>query len=95
MVFPPQRSDGQILLIGPCPQGNLPIFSVIQTHPSCRFHLAVDFPGLRPSGYSPDLIDQEQEYQAKEPPHGNLCQLERDVPAMADNLRADLDQRLP
>ncbi len=30
-----------ILEIGPRLEGHLPIFSGIQTHPSCRFHLAV------------------------------------------------------
>ena len=49
----PQPSDGLILKIGPRLEGHLPRFSAIQTHPSSRFHLAIDFPGLRRSGYSP------------------------------------------
>ena len=42
-----QPSDGMILVTGPRLEDDLPRFFAIQTHPSCRFHLAVDFPGLR------------------------------------------------
>jgi hypothetical protein len=38
------------LEIGPLLEGHLPRFSAIQTQPCCRFHPAVDFPGLRRSG---------------------------------------------
>jgi hypothetical protein len=40
------------LEIGSRPEGQLPRFSAIQTHPSCRFDLAINFPGLRRSGSS-------------------------------------------
>jgi hypothetical protein len=43
----------------------------------------------------PQIIDQAQDFPKQVPRHGNLGQLERDVPAMADHLRADLDQLLP
>ncbi len=49
----PQPSDGLILETGSRPDGHLTRYSAIQTHPSCRFHIAVDFPGLRRSGSSP------------------------------------------
>ncbi len=55
-------SDGPILEIGPRLQGHLPNFSVIQTHPSCRFHLAVDCPGLRRSGSRSQIINQAQDF---------------------------------
>ncbi len=45
-----QPSDGLILEIGPRLEDHLPRFSAIQTHPSCRFHLAADFSGLRRRG---------------------------------------------
>ena len=37
-----QPSDGLILEIGPRLEGHLARFPAIQTHPSFRFHLAVD-----------------------------------------------------
>ena len=40
----PQPSDGLILEIGPRMEGDLPLFSAIQTYPSCRFHQARRFP---------------------------------------------------
>ena len=40
-VFPLQPSDGLILEISPRLEGHLARFAAIQTHPSCRFHLAV------------------------------------------------------
>ena len=49
----PQPSDGPILEIGSRPEGHLPRFSALQTHPSCRVLLAVDSLGLRRSGSSP------------------------------------------
>jgi hypothetical protein len=91
-VFPLQPSDGLILEISPRLEGHLPRFSAIQTHPSCRFHLAVDFPGLRRSGSSSQIIDQAQDFPERFSRHGNLGQLERDVPAMSDDFRADLDK---
>ncbi len=90
-----QPSDGLNLEIGPRLDGHLPIFSVIHTHPSCRFHLAVDFPGLRRSGSWSQILDQAQDCPEQFPRHRHLGQLERDVPAMADHLGTDLHQFLP
>ncbi len=73
----------------------LPRFSAIQTHPSCRFHLAVDFPGLRRSGSWSQIINQAQDFPEQFPRHRHLGQLERDVPAMADNFGSDLHQFPP
>jgi len=61
----------------------LPVFSVIQTHLSCRFYLAVDFLGLRRSGSWSQIINQARDFPEQFLRHGNLGQLERDVPAMA------------
>jgi len=52
-VPPLQPTDSVILEIGPQLEDHFPGFSAIQTNPSCRFHLAVDFPGLRRNGSSP------------------------------------------
>ena len=76
-------------------EGHSPRFSTIQTHPSCRFHLAVDFPGLRRSGSSSEFIDPPQDFPKQVPGHGDFGQMERDVPAMAHDLGAKLDQLLP
>ena len=93
-VSPLQPSDCQILAIGPRPEGHLTRYSAIQTDLSCRFHLAVDFPGLRRSGSSPQIIDQAQDFPEQFPRHRDLGQLERNVSAMADDFRTDLDQLL-
>ena len=90
----PQPSDGLILAIGPRPEGHLTRYSAIQTHPSCRFLLTVDFLGLRRNGSSPQIIDQAQDFPEQFPRHRDLGQLERNVSAMADDFRADLDQLL-
>ncbi len=58
----PQSSEGLILEIGPRLEGQLSIFSVIQTDPFCRVLLAVDFPGLRRSGSWSQIIDQAQDF---------------------------------
>ncbi len=87
----PQPSDGLNLEIGPRLEGHLSRFSTIQTHSSCRFHLAVDFLGLRRSGSWSQFIDPPQDFPKQVPGHGNLGQLEREVPAVADNLGPDLD----
>ncbi len=42
-----QPSDGLILEISPRLEDHLASFPAIQTHPSCRFHLTGDAPGLR------------------------------------------------
>ncbi len=78
-----------------CLEGHLSIFSVIETDPFCRVLLAVDFPGLRRSGSSPEIIDQAQDFPKQFPRHGNLGQLEGDIATMADDLGPDLDQLLP
>jgi hypothetical protein len=38
---------------GSRPDGHLTRYSAIQTHPSCRFHIAVDFPDLPVPGLRP------------------------------------------
>ncbi len=57
--------------------------------------MAVDFPGLRRSGSWSQVIDQTQDYPEQFPRHRHLGHLERDVAAVADDLRADLDELLP
>ncbi len=80
----PQPSDGLILEIDPRLEAHLASFPAIQTHPSCRFRLAVDVPGLRRSGSWSQLINQAQDLPEQLPLHGNLGQLERDVPPVFD-----------
>jgi hypothetical protein len=60
------------LEIGPRLQGHLPKFSAIQTHPSSRFHLAVDFPGLRRSGSRSQIINQAQDFPEQFARHRHL-----------------------
>ncbi len=84
-----------ILVIGPRFEGHSVIFLAIQTHPSCRFHLAMVFCNLRRSGSSSQFIDPPQDSPKQVPGHGDFGQLKRDVPAMADDLGVDLDQLLP
>ena len=57
--------------------------------------MAVDFPGLRQNESSSQIINQAQDFLEQASRHGNLRQLERDVPAMADHFSTDLDQLLP
>ena len=90
----PQPSDGLILEIGPRLEGHSVIFLAIRTHLSCRFLLAVDFPGLRRSGSWSQIINQAQDFPEQFPRHRYLGQLEGDIPAMADDLGPDLDQLL-
>ncbi len=66
-------------------------FLSIQTHPSCRFLLAVDSLGLRRSGSSSQFTEPPQEFPKQVPGHGDFGQLERDVAAMAHDLGPDLD----
>ena len=94
-VSPLQPSDGQILEIGPRLEGHSVTLPAIQTHPSGRFHLAVDVPGLRQSGSWSQINDQAQDLPEQFPRHRNLRQLERDVAAMADYLGTDLHQLFP
>ncbi len=74
-----------ILKIGPRVECHLARFSAIQTHPSCRFHLAVDLPAVRRGGSWSRIVDQARDCPEQFPRHRHLGQLERDVPAMADN----------
>ena len=94
-VSPLQPSDGLILEISPRLEGHLARFAAIQTHPSCRFHLAVDSLGLRRSGSWSQIINQAQDFPEQFPRHGNLGQLESDIATMADDLGPDFDQLLP
>ncbi len=55
----------------------------------------MDFLGLRRSGSWSQIINQAQDFPKPIPGHGDFGQLERDVPAMADNFGPDLDQLLP
>jgi hypothetical protein len=51
-----------ILVIDPRLEDHSVIFLAIQTHPSCRFHLAVDFLGLSRSGSWSQIINQAQDF---------------------------------
>ncbi len=95
MVFPPQPSDSQILVSWPCLKRRFPIIPVIQMQLSCRFYLAVTFLALRRNGSWSQIIDQTQDFPEQCLRHGNLGQLERDIPAMADHFRTDLHQLFP
>ena len=74
--------------MGPRLEGHWPGLSAIQTPPSCRSHTAVDFPGLRRGGSSPQIIDQAQDFPERVPRHGNLGQLERDVSTLTSFSRS-------
>jgi len=95
MVFPRQLYGSLIVVGWPCPEGHFPIIPVIQTHLSHRFCLTVDFLGLRRNGSSSQVINQAQDFPEQLPRHRHLGQLERDVPAMADDLGSNFDQLLP
>ena len=84
-----------ILVIGQGVESHLVVSLAIQTHLSCRIHLTIGSLGLRRNGSSSQIINQAQDFLEQAPRHRNLGQLERDVPAMADNLGPDLDQLLP
>jgi len=43
----------------------------------------------------PQPIDEAEDFPKQLSRHRNLCQLERDVPAMADHFRTDFDQLFP
>jgi len=49
-----------ILVIGPRLEGHSVIIIAIQTHPSCRFHLAVDSLGPRWRGSWSQFIERQQ-----------------------------------
>jgi len=59
--------------------------------PLPSFYLAVDFPGLRRNVSWSQIINQAQDFPEQFPRHRHLGQLERDVPAMADNFSSNLD----
>ena len=63
-------------MIWPCSEAHLTQFSVIQTHLSRHFHVAVDFLGLRRNGSSSLVINQGQDFLEQAPWHRNLGQLE-------------------
>jgi hypothetical protein len=56
---------------------------------------AIDSLGLRRNGSSSQVINQARNFPEQFPRHRHPSQLERDVPAMANDLGADLDQVLP
>ncbi len=87
-----RRPDFSVFL---CPEAQSAQFFAIQTHPSCRFHLAVDFPGLRRSRSWSQIINQAQDFSEQASRHGNLRQLESDIPSVPDDLGTDLHQFLP
>jgi len=62
-----------ILVIGPRLEGHSVIYLAIRTHLSCHFHLAVDFPGLRRGGCSPQIIDPPQDFPEQIAGHGDFC----------------------
>ena len=95
IASPLQPSDGMIMEIDPRFQGHLPKFTAIQAHFSHCLYLAMDFLGLRRNGSSSQIINQAQDFLEQASRHRHLGQLERDVPAMADNFGPDLDQLLP
>jgi hypothetical protein len=54
----------------------------------------VDFLDLRWSGSWSQFFDPSQDFPKQVSGHSDFGQLERDVPAMADNFGPDLDQLL-
>jgi len=55
-------------------EGHLPRFFAIQTHLACRFHPAVDVPGLRRCGSWSRIIDQAQDFLEQTSWDGNRGQ---------------------
>ena len=78
-----------ILVIGPRLEGHPVIFLAIQTHPSCRFLLAIDSLALRWSGISSQFIDPSQDFPKQIPGHGDFGHLERDVAIVAHDLGSE------
>jgi len=64
-----QPSDGLDLVNPLRLEGHLANFPAIQTHRSCRFHLAADVPGLRRSGSSSQIINQPHDFSEQYPRH--------------------------
>jgi hypothetical protein len=54
--------------------------------------LAIDFPGLRRSGSSSQIINHAQDFPQQFPRHRHFGQLEGDVAAMSHNLGTNLHQ---
>ncbi len=81
--------------IGPRLEGHSVILFAIQTYLSCGILLTVDALGLSRGGSSSQFIDPPQDFPKRVPRHGNLCQLEHNVSAMANNFGPDLHQFLP
>jgi hypothetical protein len=86
-----QAPDGIILHIDPSLEGHSVTFLAIQTHHLYRFLLAIDSLGLRRCGSSSQFIDPPQDFPKQVPGHADFGHLERDVPAMTDDLCADLN----
>jgi len=73
-------------------------FDQVRRHPDAplpHFSPCRRFLCLRRNGSSSQIINQAQDFPEQFPRHGDLGKLECDVPAMADNLGADLDKLLP
>ena len=71
-------------------------FDLRSTHLSCRVTwMLLDRPLSWWQRSRPQPIDEAEDFLEQLPRHRNLGQLERDVPAMADDFGADLDQLLP
>ncbi len=67
---------------------------ILEISPSCRFHLAVDVPGLRRGGSSSQPVNQAQDVGEQPSRDCDLGELERDIATVAPDLGADLDQLL-
>ncbi len=64
------------LEIGSRLEGHSFIFLAIRTHLSCRFLLAVDFPGHRRRGSWSQIIDQAQDFPEQFPRRRHFGHLE-------------------
>ncbi len=62
-----------ILAIGPRLEGHSVFFVAIQTHPSCRFLLAVDSLGLRRSGSWSQPVNEARDLGEQRSWDGDLC----------------------
>ncbi len=71
-------------------------FDLRRTHLSCRASrmLREGPPSWRQRG-RPQPIDEGEDFLEQLPRHRTLRQLEGDLPSVAHDLRADLDQLLP
>ncbi len=71
-------------------EADITIFSTIQTHLSCHFHLVFYSLDLRRNGSSSQVINQAQNLLEKASWDRNLCQLESDIAAMTNDLGPNL-----